>query len=51
VAKRLMTILIVVALIIVAVLGLLVIGLAWLDGGREETRLIETPASLSENGR
>lgn len=38
-------------LIVVAVIGLLVIGLAWLDGGREETRLIETPVSLSENAR
>lgn len=40
-AKRLMSI-----LIVVAVIGLLVIGLAWLDGGRDEPRLIETPVSL-----
>jgi hypothetical protein len=38
-------------LIVVAVIGLLVIGLAWLDGGREETRLIEAPARLPESGQ
>jgi hypothetical protein len=32
--------------VLVAVLALFGIGLAWLDGGREERRLIETPASL-----
>lgn len=42
-------------LIVVAVLGLSVvggvIGLAWLDGGREEVRLIELPATLPDAAR
>lgn len=34
--------------IVLVVLGLGLVALAWIDGGREEQRLIETPALLPE---
>lgn len=34
--------------IVLAVLSLCVIGLAWLDAGREEPRLIEVPVTLPQ---